>query len=252
MQSRSPGPYLFNTFEKVRSQRPTKQISFLQNICKGKSVLDIGCLDETAYTFKSKQSLLHHQIGKVAKTLVGVDNSKELNGGVLDTGYSKIFPYDIYSQEFEKWGESLQNIDCVLIAGVIEHLSDPIKALQIIRKTFPRTTLIVTTTNATGITNVIAAIGAREIQHKDHISTFSYKTLDNVIERSGYKNFHIRGYLVAYPEAKARLKSKSLHMRIFLSPILISLECFLNGIEKCFPLFSSGLIAICEPVRPSH
>ncbi len=247
MNIRSPGPYKFTTFEKVRANRPKNHISFIRDACKDKSVLDIGCLDETAHHLKSEESLLHFQIGQVARSLIGIDNSPELNNKSLITAYSTIYPIDIYSEELL----SLPTLDfeVVVISMVIEHLANPIDAINRIKKTFPNSELIVTTTNATGITNVIAAGGSREIQHKDHISTFSYKTLDNIITMSGYTKFAVYSLFVSYPEAKTRLRNSKLPwiVRRIGSAALYLLEKLLNLIEYLFPLYASGLIAHCYP-----
>ena len=132
---------------------------------------------------------------------------------------------------------------------VIEHLANPIDAITRIKKTFPNSELIVTTTNATGITNVIAAGGSREIQHKDHIATFSYKTLDNIITLSGYTKFAVYSLSVSYPEAKTRLRNSKIPwiVRRIGSAALYLLEKLLNLIEYLFPLYASGLIAHCYP-----
>jgi hypothetical protein len=244
---RSPGPYKFTTFEKVRAKRPKNHISFIRDACKDKSVLDIGCLDETAHHLKSEESLLHFQIGQVARSLIGIDNSPELNNKSLITAYSTIYPIDIYSEELLSL--PTLDFDVVVISMVIEHLANPIDAITRIKKTFPNSELIVTTTNATGITNVIAAGGSREIQHKDHIATFSYKTLDNIITMSGYTKFAVYSLSVSYPEAKTRLRNSKIPwiVRRIGSAALYLLEKLLNLIEYLFPLYASGLIAHCYP-----
>jgi hypothetical protein len=247
MSIRSPGPYEFTTFEKVRANRPKNHISYIRDACKDKFVLDIGCLDETAHHLKSEESLLHFQIGQVARSLIGIDNSTELNNKSLTTGYSTIYPIDIYSEEFLSL--PVLDFEVVVISMVIEHLANPLNAITRIRDTFPNSELIVTTTNATGITNVIAAGGCREIQHKDHIATFSYKTLDNIITMSGYKEFVVYSLSVSYPEAKTRLRNSKLPwvVRRIGSFALYLLEKLLNSIEYLFPLYTSGLIAHCYP-----
>ena len=245
---RGPGPYKFSTLEKIKAKRPKNHISYIRSVCKGKRVLDIGCLDETANHLKTENSMLHFQIGSVAKSLTGLDNSPALNGKTLETGYSKIYPIDLYSDDL--FGLPKIEFEIVVCSMVIEHLSNPIEAIERIRETFPTAELIITTTNATGITNVIAAGGWREIQHKDHISTFSYKTLDNVIVKSGYRSFFVYSLFVGYPEAKQRLLTGKLPfpIRVMGSIAINALEKFLNLIEYMFPLYASGLIAHCYPI----
>ena len=134
-----------------------------------------------------------------------------------------------------------KSIEIIVIAGVIEHLENPIKALRIIHQTFPQAELILTTTNATGVSNVIGALISRESQHKDHVSTFSVKTLYNVITRSGFEKFDILPYQAQFPEAIAR--------SIFTGKIsIICLEKVLRIIEFFFPLLSTGLV-VHVPVR---
>ena len=123
----------------------------------------------------------------------------------------------------------------IVIAGVIEHLNNPIEALRIINQTFPSAELILTTTNATGISNVIGALILRESQHRDHISTFSVKTLYNVILRSGFEQFDIMPYQAQFPEAIAK-------SNVFGKISLIFLEKVLRFIEFLFPLLSTGLV----------
>jgi hypothetical protein len=244
---RSPGPYTFNTFEKIRAKRPKNHILYIRKACEGKSVLDIGCLDETAHHLKSEESLLHFQIGQVARTLVGIDNSPELKNENLVTPYSTIYPIDIYSHEL--YSLPVVDFEVIVISMVIEHLANPIEAITRIKKTFPNSELIITTTNATGITNVIAAGGWREVQHKDHIATFSYKTLDNIISKSGYRNFQVYSLFVSYPEAKTRLRNSERPWLVRRTGLiaLSMLERLLNSIEYFFPLYASGLIAHCQP-----
>lgn len=205
---RSPGPYKFTTFEKVRADRPKNHISFIRDACKDKFVLDIGCLDETAHHLMSEEFLLRFQIGQVARTLIRIDNSPELENKSLFTPYSTIYPIDIYSEELY----SLPDLDfeVIVMFMVMEHLTNPIEAIIRIKKIFPNSELIVTTTNATGITNLIAAGGWREIQHKDHIATLSYKILENIITMSRYTNFVVYSLFVSYPEAKTRLWNSEL------------------------------------------
>ena len=136
MIARGPGPYKFNTLEKIRAQRPKKHISYIRDSCKGKLVLDIGCLDETAYQVKSEQAMLHFQIGQVAKSLTGLDNSVELQGEILDTGYSKIYPIDLYSDDLTTLPKI--EFEVVVISMVIEHLPNPIEAIRRIRENFPQ------------------------------------------------------------------------------------------------------------------
>jgi hypothetical protein len=248
MSIRGPGPYRFTTLEKIKARRPKKHILYIREACKEKHVLDIGCLDETANHLKSENSMLHFQIGTVAKSLTGIDNSTALKGRILETGYSKIFPIDLYSDNFLALAKNYYEV--VVISMVLEHLSNPIEAIRRIRETFPLAELIITTTNATGITNVIAAGGWREIQHKDHISTFSYKILDNVIANSGYKSFFILSLFVSYPEAKVRILkgTRPYLLRITGWAFVFVLEKFLNLLEYIFPLYASGLIAHCYPL----
>lgn len=236
---RKPGPYKFSTWEKVKTGRPLVYQNFLSNKVLGKTVLDIGCLDETAVDIKPSRDWLHYRLGQSAKKIVGIDNSELLleHGGQLDTGFSQIHHVDLYSEELDKVASS-EPFEVVVMSMVMEHLPDVVAAVSKIRTTFPSSELIFTTTNATGFTNVAAALFQREIQHQDHICTYSFKTLDVVMSRAGISNFVVYPGHGAYTEA--RLRSGGLSM--FGVKIL---EKILKGIEWVFPMYSTALVIYC-------
>ena len=66
--------------------RPVDQLDYVAKVCRGRDVLDIGCLDATAHAKRDTAHWLHGRIGTVAASVIGVDLSDQLPDGGLVTG----------------------------------------------------------------------------------------------------------------------------------------------------------------------
>lgn len=104
-----------------------------------------------------------------------------------------------------------------------------------LKELYPNAQLVLTTPNATSITNVMLALIKRESNHKDHVHLFSYKTLNTMCLRAGFKKFTIRPNFVSYGEMY--LNSKGIKRMI-----VKSFEKLINLIEYLFPMLAGGYV----------
>src|SRR5690348_9648005 len=81
----------YTPLEKLAVVRPVDRIKHLQRLCAGKTVLDLGAMDETAFQSKrGKGTWLHEELARVAATVVGLDNSSIVPESGLRTGQRSI------------------------------------------------------------------------------------------------------------------------------------------------------------------
>lgn len=224
----------YKTLEKIPVRRPVDRIGFIVESCRGKSVLDIGCLDETAASKRDTEYWLHGRIAAAAREVVGIDNSKAMLGPEMRTAPNSI----VYAGDacdtrvLEARGEGAS----MIVAGeFIEHLESPVGFLRTLRETLPGRELIVSTPNGMSAANALMALIGREAQHPDHLQVFSYKTLNTLFVRAGFKSFEIIPYKFIATELK--LESRGL-----LKGAAIVSEHAIRVIEYVFPLLSFGYI----------
>lgn len=224
----------FTPLEKLKVQKPVDRLLYISRFCKNKKVLDIGCYDETAVKLKENNGYwLHKLISNEAKKVIGIDSSEKIRSEIKTGPRSKIIKLNLYdiNEAFSKNNK----IDIIVAGELIEHITDVTKFLQLLKKLYPKKTLILTTPNATTLTNILLAIFNKESSHKDHIQVFSYKTLYALCIKNGFKKFKIIPYNVRFTEMY--LSSPKI-----IGFFILLLEKIINIGESIFPLLSGGYI----------
>jgi SAM-dependent methyltransferase len=174
-------------------ERPTlvQRVELIKNMCKGRSVLHLGC---TNYPYTSESlktnSLLHLELKEVCGDLYGFDFDQEGIRVLAEAGVENLYRADL---------EALQDVDLdrtfdIIIAGeMIEHLPNPGLFLRGIQRFMHEgTSLVITTINAyCAMRFAIYALrgkgGPAEPVHPDHVAYYSYRTLKLLIEKEGLK-----------------------------------------------------------------
>lgn len=225
-------------------RRPARRNDYVREACRGKSVLDLGALDETAYAGKRGTGMwLHEVIGGVASRVVGVDSSGLVPEAGLQTGpRSVIRRGDITRLGAWFEGQDPDYVPDVVVAGeVIEHLPNPLAFLCDLRAIdrLRGRRLVLSTPNATACHNVLIALLSRESTHHDHLCILSYKTLHTLMHRAGFERWSLIPYYAAFPEMRSR------HAGV-LGAAIGSGEKVVNSIEWCFPLLSFGWLVDAE------
>jgi SAM-dependent methyltransferase len=230
----------YTPLEKLQVSRPCDRFDAIRKLCKGRSVLDLGAMDETAFQAKrGRGTWLHEEIASVAAKVVGIDSSPLLHADGMQTApNAKIYPGDIMSLDL--WLEegplyATFDPDVIVAGELIEHLHNPLLFLQKI-KAIDRLRgklLVLTTPNATAVHNCIIGLTSRESTHHDHLCILSYKTLSTLCNRAGFSDWIITPYYARFEEMKARQKG-------FGKPLVAAGEMIVNGLEWMFPLMSFG------------
>lgn len=220
-------------FEPLRARTPVERTKFIVEKCRGRRVLDLGCYDETARVKLGTQHWLHGEIGKVAESVIGIDNSDQLPESGLVTGHNaRILRGDVTRLD-EFAGSS--SVDTIVAGELLEHLVCPLGFLGDLHRHFAGRELILSTPNATSLTNGLLALAGRESNHPDHLQVFSYKTLNTLCLRAGFAEWQIIPYTVKFTELA--LRSEGWRRRA-----VTVAERLVNSAERVFPLLSGGLI----------
>ncbi|MDX2195019.1 MAG: hypothetical protein NW207_01260 [Cytophagales bacterium] len=227
----------YEVFEKIKVSRPVNRYKFICEAVKGKVVLDLGCLDETAYSLKgSTDTWLHKLICDHAKYVYGVDNSNIIpEEGIRPFKNSIIYKHDVY--DLHAIIEKIDEIDIIIAGELIEHLPDVqlfLKNIKSIGKLKDKP-FIVTTPNGCSTHNVIIGMFNMENNHPDHVNLFSYKILYTLSTRTGFCEWDLIPCYSIFNEMKLKSTGfKKIAVTVFQSVV--------NLIEYVFPMLSAGWI----------
>lgn len=229
-------PLQYTALERLHVPRAVDRLDWLEDAARGRVVLDLGAYDETAVELKrGTDAWLHARLARVAKQVIGVDNSSKLpEGGLQTSPNSRIWKGDVYQLDGVAGADT---VDTIMACELIEHLPNAGEFLRRIKTTpmFAGKTLIITTPNAVATHNAVMGIFGRESMHHDHLQIFSYKTLCTLFHRSGFENFELIPYRTAFPE----MLQKSRGVTKYATWLF---ERAANLVEGRFPLLSLGWI----------
>jgi len=161
---------------------------FILQAASGCSVLHLGCVGFTDLApgdrVSSAQQSLHWKLTQVSET-VGVDCSV----AVIDE-YRKLGVFtNIVAGDVERLDELpiARKFDVVIAGDIIEHLSNPGRMLDGIRRFCTADTrVIVTTPNALGAPNFVRhSVGAFR-EGAEHVMSFNQQNLVTLLNRHGY------------------------------------------------------------------
>lgn len=166
-----------------------QRVAFLKDLCRGRSVLHLGC---TNWPYQEQSSgddrFLHAALMPEAGELWGMDGDAEGLAALESQGVS-----NLYHGDLEKLEQVAINrtFDVIVAGEVIEHLSNPGLFLNGVQRFMrPDTILAITTVNAycafrVAIYGIRGRGGHAEPVHPDHVAYYSYRTLTHVAKRSG-------------------------------------------------------------------
>lgn len=166
-----------------------KRLDVIKDVCRGKSVLHLGC---TNYPYTNDairdEMLLHFELEKIAGDLYGFDFDQAGLDILAEHGTKKLFQADLEKLEDV---ELDKKFDVIIAGEMIEHLNNPGLFLEGIKRFMgPDTVLLITTINAyCGMRFFIYGLRGRggfsEPVHPDHVAYYSYSTLNVIIKRYG-------------------------------------------------------------------
>lgn len=193
----------YDTLERLSVGRPVDRLAFIVDLCRGKRVLDVGCLDETAIEKRNTESWLHGRISAVADCVVGIDSSTYIPDDGLQTGPRSII---IHGNGVDPAVPELHHmeVDQIVAGEFIEHIDEPLLFFRNLKQRFPGRELVLSTPNGTSLANMLLGLIRREAQHPDHIHVFTYKVLNTLCLRAGFQDWEIVPYHFYATEMKLR------------------------------------------------
>lgn len=208
---------------------------FIENLCKDKKVLHLGCTNYP-YTLDAIQNnmLLHFSLENIASEICGFDYDQAGLDILLSHG-SK----NLYKADLEKLGEVAvdETFDVIIAGEMIEHLDNPGLFLKGIKRFMNADTkLVITTINAyCGMRFLQYGLrgkgGRSEPVHPDHVAYYSYSTLSLLLRRHGLTVEKFYFYDIGVEHRP--------HNRKILN--LINDICV-----RIAPQWSDGIIAVCK------
>ncbi len=220
--------------ERLFVHKTKNRIAYIREACRQRSVLDLGCYDETALIKQDSGHYLFNEISSVATKHLGVDLSDLIpDEGLVVNGTSRIIRGDIY--ELDQLPIDPLQIDIIIAGELIEHLPDTLAFFRKIKTMFPGKRLICTTPNTTALYNVGFAFIKRESAHRDHLQVYSYKTLNTLCRHAQFPAWEIIPYHVRFTEMILRSGG-------IKRTVINAAENIVNSLERLFPLTAGGYI----------
>ncbi|PKL70339.1 MAG: hypothetical protein CVV30_02985 [Methanomicrobiales archaeon HGW-Methanomicrobiales-1] len=115
------GEYTMDKFELaklIKTSEVIEKVAFIQNRCRGKSILDLGCIRHNAEFAKKDPNWLHQKIKEVAKNVIGIDYLENEVKKLKDMGYDIRFGDVTQPLTFN------ERFDVIVAGDIIEHLSN--------------------------------------------------------------------------------------------------------------------------------
>jgi SAM-dependent methyltransferase len=228
-----------------RAATIVRRIDYLAGLARSRSVIHIGFGDAGYRSTQARAGTwLHEHLSAIASSLVGLDVDRESVEMAREAGFTAhvVNCCDVNAIR----ALELRSADLVVAGEVIEHLDAPgafLDAMHVLVR--PNGLLALTTPNASGLGNALAALAGFEVNHPDHVILFSCRTLGTLLERHGWTVVETRTYV---PEVKKR-DDASLRSRVLrvASVTLRSLEEIAGRVGR--PFVADGLIMVARSNR---
>ena len=224
--------------------RVVDRTAWLVEQCRGRRVVHAGFADAGfAEEHKRSERWLHGHLAGAASALVGIDVDPVGVASAVDVGYHACVADCTNPAAVAALG--LEPADVVVAGEVIEHVDRPGLLLDGLRELCcPAGRLIVTTPNAGGLLNTVAAIvRGVEINHPDHVVMFTWRTLTGLMRRRGWSVVDTATYVPELRERGNRTRREWAAVRATLGA-----ERILGRLGR--PFAADGLIVTAVPVQP--
>jgi|SRR5581483_6613472 len=229
------------SLHRLRKRPPlVDRVPWLEASARDASVAHLGFVDAARGEDKRESGTwLHERLARSAARLIGIDDDSDGVERARRAG-------------FEAYRCDLQDVDAVSALGLrpaelaiagelIEHLDCPGRFLDAVRSlVVDGGRLILTTPNATSLTNLVVAVSRREWSSPHHVGMYSWRTLSSLLGRHGWEAqeilFYYRGRRVG-AEAAARPG---------LAAAFNSYERVTRPVLRRLPAIADGLIVVAR------
>lgn len=240
-QARNLPTLHYTALENVSVPRPVDRLDFICSLAEGKSVFDLGALDETALDAKlESDSWLHARLCASARSIIGIDNSPKLPPEGMPTfNGGSIIHADIFNLEpvVERHGTP----DVIVAGEIIEHLPNTSAFLSSLKRNtaLRGVDFVFSTPNACCWHNAIVGLAKRESMHQDHLQIYSYKTLRTLFARADVDLIELVPYHARFTEMITGTTGLArLGIRGFQGVV--------NTLESLAPILSAGWVGVAR------
>jgi len=171
--------------------RPT----FLIELATGRRVIDLGFVDRGRTDSKRAHGeWLHERLAAVSSAIVGIDADEQ---GVEEARRRGLDARLADCQDADSLAAlALEPAELIIAGELIEHLDAPGVFLRAIRPLVAADGMLaITTPNPLALTNVLLGLARREVQNVDHVGWQSWRTLDTLLERNGWRTERLAFYM---------------------------------------------------------
>lgn len=231
----------YTALEKIGVSRPADRLDRIVSRVGGRTIFDLGALDETAYLSKQDNGRwLHARLCAAAAEVVGIDTSSLVPAEGLETAPNgRIINADIFalSGVVDRYGKP----DVIVAGELIEHLPNTFEFLCSLKacKELRGAEFVFSTPNACSWHNVLIGLMGRESTHADHLQIYSYKTLRTMFDRAGIELQDLMPYRVRFDEMIGNSKGATrLAARVF--------QVGTNMLEGVAPMLSAGWVGVAR------
>ena len=219
------------------------RLEFLLHATRGRRVFDLGFVDKGLMTAKrSAGTWLHALLADSARELVGLDVNEE---GVR---LARALGFDAAVADCQDRRSltslRLEPADVVLGGELIEHLDRPGSFLEAVKVLLRKDgELILTTPNAFALANFLAALIGREVINVDHVAWHSWRTLESLLARHGWRiqklMYYARQPLTSLPGSSWRHRAKIAGHNAFRRAT--------SPLYAIWPSLADGMIIVAVP-----
>lgn len=221
------------------------RFAFLRDLAYRRRVIHVGFVDAGCANANTEaDAWLHEHLARSARELVGLDVDE------VGVERARAAGYEAHVVDCRDVGAvkalALDRADVVIAGEVIEHLDDPGAFLDGLHELVrPSGVCVVTTPNATGLVNAVASLANYEVNHPDHVTMYTCRTLDTMLRRHGWDPVE---HHVFVQQVKTRTDN-TVRSRLFTggARVVLGLERFLARVGR--PYSADGLIVVARPTR---
>lgn len=224
----------YETLAKIPVKKPVDRLSYIAELCRAKTVLDVGCFDETALAKRDTEYWLHGRIISLAKRVTGVDSSSLIPPEGIRTGENATI-HRGDGVDIERHILNSDTFNMIVAGEFIEHIENPLRFFKNMKQAFPGHDLVISTPNGACFANTLLGSIGCEVQHPDHLHNFSYKILNTLCLRAEFKDWEIIPYRFYATEMIFKTHGAR---RLFV----VLIERCIRVVERWFPLLSFGYV----------
>jgi SAM-dependent methyltransferase len=217
----------------------------LAELARGRRVIHVGFTDAGFRTMQDRADRwLHAHLDGGTKELVGLDIDA---AGVAEARSQGWEAYEVdCTDRTAVEALPIEPAELVIAGEVIEHVPDPGSLLDALHPLVaPGGQLVVTTPNAAGWLNPMAALGGYEVNHPGHVVMFTCTTLTSLLELEGWEVTETRTYC---PTVKD-LTGAGWRMRLLALGARVAVWAQRTAARTVAPFAADGLIVVARPRR---